>query len=201
MLPRADRTTGLSYNLRGGASPSGVGLRSEPGPEATRVQPASPRTQDPAAGAHAAYAEGAGRELQIRTKLQHAWATAVEAMGTFLGEALKAGHGPAAWRDFFATASAAIAHVESTPPVPGFEGFSKEPGARSRSPPAPVPFSAPPTSERRRPRPHAAGAMSPGLGGTTPSPAGAAGPPRRGTNGTCRTASHSAISSGSFPNR
>jgi len=70
--------------------------------------------------------EGLLLELQIRTKLQHAWATAVEAMGTFLGEALKAGQGPAAWRDFFATASAAIAHVEATSPVPGFEGRSKE---------------------------------------------------------------------------
>jgi len=65
-------------------------------------------------------------ELQVRTKLQHAWATAVEAMGTFLGEALKAGQGPAAWRDFFAISSAAIAHVEGAPPVPGFEGLSKE---------------------------------------------------------------------------
>lgn len=64
-------------------------------------------------------------ELQIRTRLQHAWATAVETMGTFLGEALKAGQGPAAWREFFATASAAIAHVEGTPSVPAFEGLSQ----------------------------------------------------------------------------
>ncbi len=70
-------------------------------------------------------------ELQIRTRLQHAWATAVETMGTFLGEALKAGQGPAAWREFFATASAAIAYVEGTPPVPGFEGLS-QPGIVAR---------------------------------------------------------------------
>lgn len=30
-------------------------------------------------------------ELQLRTQLQHAWATAVETMGTFLGQALKSG--------------------------------------------------------------------------------------------------------------
>jgi putative GTP pyrophosphokinase len=30
-------------------------------------------------------------EIQMRTKLQHAWATAVETMGTFLGQALKSG--------------------------------------------------------------------------------------------------------------
>lgn len=70
--------------------------------------------------------EGLLIELQIRTRLQHAWATAVETMGTFLGEALKAGQGPAAWRQFFATAGAAIAHVESTASIPGFEGLSKE---------------------------------------------------------------------------
>ena len=32
---------------------------------------------------------GLSVEMQIRTKLQHAWATAVETMGTFLGQAHK----------------------------------------------------------------------------------------------------------------
>ena len=32
-------------------------------------------------------------EMQIRTKLQHIWATAVETMGTFLGQALKSRQG------------------------------------------------------------------------------------------------------------
>src|SRR3972149_10336953 len=47
----------------GGGAPAsawGVGIRPERGPEPTRVQPATPRTQDPAAGARAAYAEVAG---------------------------------------------------------------------------------------------------------------------------------------------
>lgn len=65
--------------------------------------------------------EGLHVELQIRTKLQHAWATAVETMGTFLGQALKSGQGDSTWRDFFVLASAAIAAVEKSPPVPGFK--------------------------------------------------------------------------------
>ncbi len=65
--------------------------------------------------------EGLSLELQLRTRLQHAWATAVETMGTFLGQALKSGQGDTDWRQFFEKASAAIAIVERTSPVPGFE--------------------------------------------------------------------------------
>lgn len=65
--------------------------------------------------------DGLSLELQIRTRLQHAWATAVETMGTFLGQALKSGQGEAQWREFFAIASAALADLEKTTPVPGFE--------------------------------------------------------------------------------
>lgn len=55
-------------------------------------------------------------ELQLRTRLQHAWATAVETMGTFLGQALKSGQGQRRWRKFFEVSSAALAHVERTAP-------------------------------------------------------------------------------------
>lgn len=65
--------------------------------------------------------EGLSLELQVRTRLQHAWATAVETMGTFLGQALKSGQGEQAWRVFFAKASAALAVIEKSPAVPGFE--------------------------------------------------------------------------------
>jgi putative GTP pyrophosphokinase len=65
--------------------------------------------------------EGLSIELQLRTRLQHAWATAVETMGTFLGQALKSGQGERNWRDFFSAASAAIAIVEKSSPVPGYE--------------------------------------------------------------------------------
>lgn len=70
--------------------------------------------------------DGLSIELQLRTRLQHAWATAVETMGTFLGQALKSGQGDNNWRNFFATASAAIAVVEKCPAVPGYESLSPE---------------------------------------------------------------------------
>lgn len=70
--------------------------------------------------------EGLSIELQIRTRLQHAWATAVETMGTFLGQALKSGQGDKEWRDFFVIASAALALVEKCPLPQGFENFTAE---------------------------------------------------------------------------
>ncbi len=63
-------------------------------------------------------------ELQIRTQLQHTWATAVETMGTFLNHALKSSEGPDAWLDFFSLTGSAFAHMEKTTSVPGFEAFS-----------------------------------------------------------------------------
>jgi len=65
-------------------------------------------------------------ELQLRTELQHAWATAVETMGTFLGQALKSGMGEEQWRQFFAQASAALAIIEKTVPVSGFENAGRD---------------------------------------------------------------------------
>lgn len=64
-------------------------------------------------------------ELQIRTKLQHAWATAVETMGTFLNQALKASEGPEEWLEFFTLVGSAFAYLEGTTPVPGYEHLSK----------------------------------------------------------------------------
>jgi putative GTP pyrophosphokinase len=65
-------------------------------------------------------------ELQIRTRLQHAWATAVETIGTFFNYALKASEGPEPWLAFFSLTGSAFAHLEGTPAVPGYEGLSKE---------------------------------------------------------------------------
>ena len=69
---------------------------------------------------------GLSLELQLRTRLQHAWATAVETMGTFLGQSLKSGQGESEWRSFFSVAGAALAIVEKTAPVPGFENHNRE---------------------------------------------------------------------------
>jgi ppGpp synthetase/RelA/SpoT-type nucleotidyltranferase len=52
-------------------------------------------------------------ELQIRSKVQHSWATAVEVVGTFTGQALKASQGHDAWLNFFKSASIAFADIEN----------------------------------------------------------------------------------------
>jgi ppGpp synthetase/RelA/SpoT-type nucleotidyltranferase len=70
--------------------------------------------------------DGLCLELQLRTYRQHAWATAVETMGTFLGQALKSGRGDTQWRDFFTIASAALATVEQAAPVPRFENINRD---------------------------------------------------------------------------
>jgi len=70
--------------------------------------------------------DGLRVELQIRTKLQHIWATAVETMGTFLGQALKSRQGDQEWLDFFALTSSAFAHNEECALVPRFKYLSRE---------------------------------------------------------------------------
>lgn len=51
-------------------------------------------------------------ELQIRTKLQHNWATAVETAGIFTQTALKSGQGPDDWLEFFQVVSSLFAIKE-----------------------------------------------------------------------------------------
>lgn len=63
-------------------------------------------------------------ELQLRTKLQHAWATAVETVDAFLGESIKAGRPGEDWAEFFGLASAAFARVEGTSLAPTFRNLS-----------------------------------------------------------------------------
>jgi len=65
-------------------------------------------------------------ELQIRTIIQHAWATAVETMGTFLDHSLKSSEGPEEWLNFFSLASSAFAVLESTPRVPAHDRFTSK---------------------------------------------------------------------------
>lgn len=58
-------------------------------------------------------------ELQLRTQLQHAWATSVEAVGLVRNEDLKHGSGDANWLRFFNLMSSEFAEEEGCPPVPG----------------------------------------------------------------------------------
>lgn len=69
--------------------------------------------------------DGLQIELQMRTRLQHAWATAVETMGTFLQHSLKSSEGPDEWLNFFSLVSSAFAHIERMPLVPGYKEMSK----------------------------------------------------------------------------
>ncbi|MEI9420563.1 RelA/SpoT domain-containing protein [Mesorhizobium sp. Cs1299R1N1] len=59
--------------------------------------------------------EGRRIELQVRTTLQHSWATAVEAVGLFRRQDLKHGNGEQDWLRLFQLMSAEFAHVEQCP--------------------------------------------------------------------------------------
>ena len=58
-------------------------------------------------------------KIQIRSTLQHAWATAVETVGTFTRQALKSSLGESEWLRFFALMSTMIALRENCIGVPG----------------------------------------------------------------------------------
>ncbi len=53
-------------------------------------------------------------EIQIRSVLQHAWATAVETVGTFLKQALKSSQGHSDWLRFFTVMGSVLAARERT---------------------------------------------------------------------------------------
>ena len=61
-------------------------------------------------------------EIQIRTHLQHLWATAVEAMGLITRQALKASRGDEGVLSFFKYVSSLFALEEGTEQVDGFSG-------------------------------------------------------------------------------
>ncbi|WP_133717219.1 RelA/SpoT domain-containing protein [Methylocaldum gracile] len=69
--------------------------------------------------------DGLQLELQLRTRLQHAWATAVETVGTFLEQSLKSSEGPEEWLRFFSLTGSGFAYIEKAPLVPGYEHLSK----------------------------------------------------------------------------
>ncbi len=57
-------------------------------------------------------------EIQMRSKLQHLWATAIETVGFFTRQALKSSEGEKEWLDFFKLLGSAFALMEACPLVP-----------------------------------------------------------------------------------
>jgi ppGpp synthetase/RelA/SpoT-type nucleotidyltranferase len=57
-------------------------------------------------------------ELQLRTRIQHAWATAVETSSLFLDSPLKSSEGPREWLEFFELAASCFAFLERRKPAP-----------------------------------------------------------------------------------
>jgi hypothetical protein len=57
-------------------------------------------------------------EIQVRSLLQHRWATALETVDLFTGQTLKTGGGDIRWRRFFALASSIFAIKENRAIVP-----------------------------------------------------------------------------------
>lgn len=62
--------------------------------------------------------DGLRIEIQLRSRQQHAWATAVETVSTFTGQALKSSVGDEEWKRFFALMGSFIAIRERTPIIP-----------------------------------------------------------------------------------
>jgi ppGpp synthetase/RelA/SpoT-type nucleotidyltranferase len=54
-------------------------------------------------------------ELQLRSQVQHAWATAVEVVDIFTRQALKVSHGHSIWHNFFRYVCAEFARLERAP--------------------------------------------------------------------------------------
>lgn len=63
---------------------------------------------------------GLAIEVQIRSKIQHSWATALEVAGIFTNCNLKAGEGDQEWLDYFRYASAELAKLEGGVVHPDF---------------------------------------------------------------------------------
>lgn len=65
-------------------------------------------------------------EVQIRSKLQHLWATAIETVDFFTRQAIKSNEGQKEWMEFFKLVSSAFAIMENTPLVPNTPNNPKE---------------------------------------------------------------------------
>ncbi|MBI2508192.1 RelA/SpoT domain-containing protein [Candidatus Woesearchaeota archaeon] len=51
-------------------------------------------------------------EIQVRSKIQHAWATAIEIVDLFTKQAIKSNEGDEEWKEFFRLLSSAFAKIE-----------------------------------------------------------------------------------------
>ncbi len=61
--------------------------------------------------------DGLQIEIQIRSKMQHSWATAIEIVDLFTKQAIKSNEGEEEWKDFFRLVSSAFAKIENQPEV------------------------------------------------------------------------------------
>lgn len=85
-------------------------------------------------GVHLVYEYGASKddyqrmkiEVQVRTTLQHAWATSVETMDLFSGSRLKYDDGDPRMKRYFAVVASLMADHEGTPLVPGTEASTDD---------------------------------------------------------------------------
>lgn len=64
-------------------------------------------------------------ELQLRSQLQHIWATGVEVFGTLKDSSFKSGQGSRKWLDFFALLSSVFAIKENRPPLKSHDRILK----------------------------------------------------------------------------
>ena len=63
-------------------------------------------------------------ELQLRSSLQHCWATGVEVFGTLEKTSFKTGHGSEQWKEFFTLLSSRFAIKENSPVLAAHEIYS-----------------------------------------------------------------------------
>lgn len=64
-------------------------------------------------------------EIQLRSQLQHIWATGVEVFGTLKGSSFKTGHGSRQWLQFFAYLSSVFALKEKKPVLRSHKDLSQ----------------------------------------------------------------------------